>query len=172
MGAKLIQEMSKDLITILSTDSLELAYAKMVKNEIRHLPVLDQTGAIVGIISDRDLQRSLKSTISGAGEFRFESCEFNSSHRVSDYMSWPVKFVDQNESVKIACERMIAEKISAFLVTDKNLVKGIVTTEDMLKLLARLLNGPSKAGIRNSIDELITNPSIGYFAQSLANMGI
>lgn len=173
MGVKVLQEMSKNLITIESKDSLELAYAKMVKNEIRHLPVINHQGSIVGIISDRDLQRSLKSTVSGNGSFRFESCQFDPTHQVSDYMQWPVKSLDKNENIKLACERMISEKISALLITDQKSVIGILTTEDLLKLLSKLLNEPNnKPGIRNTVDELITNPSIGYWAQSLANIGI
>ena len=98
------QNMSKDLVTVRASDSLDLAYAKMVRHEIRHLPVLNEENQLVGLLSDRDLQRALKSTVSGTDSFKFESCEFDPTSKVFDYMSSPIQSVEEM-SLKIAAKK-------------------------------------------------------------------
>ena len=62
-------------------------------------------------------------------------------------MSWPVETVEMNAPVRQLAEGMIDEKISAFLVTKSGSdaeVVGIVTSEDLLRLLAKILKDESK----------------------------
>lgn len=171
MNSNVAEQMTSNLITVRSEDPLELAYAKMIKHEIRHLPVQDQNQKIVGIISDRDLQRALKSTVSGSGSFKVESCEFSPTHRVVDYMSWPVKYIATETSLRTAAQRMVNEKISALLVTDNDLVVGIITSDDLLKVLSDLLATP-KSSPTLTVAEFISNPRLGLLAQTISDMGI
>ncbi len=53
--------MSKGLIVARPEDSVVSAAQKMLNHGIRHLPVVDSTGKIVGIISMRDLLRFILS---------------------------------------------------------------------------------------------------------------
>ena len=145
-------EMVSPLISISTTDTLDVAYAKMAKFEIRHLPVVNEDGVLTGMISDRDLQRALKSEVKSENGMRTEFCDFDPQARVSDYMNWPVRTIDKDVSLKTVVNRMIAEKISSFLVTDKSEVIGIVTTEDLLKVLARLIDEPER-GIRDMVSD-------------------
>ena len=62
MSEKTFRVMSKKLITIKDTYSLESAYNVMQTHSIRHLPVLNDQDEVVGIISDRDLMRGVHST--------------------------------------------------------------------------------------------------------------
>ncbi len=115
--------MTCELVKASLEESLESAYQKMQTHRIRHLPVIDDTNRIVGIISDRDIYK-------GAA---------TSEGKVQDFMSWPVKTVSYDTDLRIVIRRMIAEKISAFLITYENRITGIVTSEDLLKLLHELL---------------------------------
>ena len=54
--------MSKKLITALLTDSLSKVASIMVEKWIRHLPVVDERGKVVGIISIRDVLRYIVSS--------------------------------------------------------------------------------------------------------------
>ncbi|MBS1962299.1 MAG: CBS domain-containing protein [Bdellovibrionales bacterium] len=138
------EEMSPDLITIGWNEPVERAFHRMRAKRIRHLPVLDEAGAIVGILSDRDVQRAMISSIErpSSQPLGDETIEFDPESRVRDYMTWPAKSVDRNCDLKEVTERMIAEKVSSFLITRGEATLGILTAEDLLKLLARLLADP------------------------------
>jgi CBS domain-containing protein len=165
--------MSKKLIVVSEDASLDAAYSLMKRHDIRHLPVVNDDGGVIGILSDRDLQRALKSHVSGIGLTRWESCEFDSSLIVSDYMTWPVKSVDLSAPLKSVVEMMIGEKISSILVSSSSGVVGIVTTIDLLRFLVELLGDDEKSW-KMSLENVFrrANFTFGAAAQSLANAGI
>ena len=171
METKLLANMTKNLITVGEESNLTEAYSLMIKNGIRHLPVTNQSGHITGMLSERDLQRAMKSDVQGEGYFRRESCEFNQDDRVMDYMSWPVKTVEHDTHLRIVTGKMIREKVSAYLVTDRGTIKGIITSEDLLKVLEGLLEEPG-SGLKLGLENLLLNPTIGQFAQTISNTGI
>jgi len=163
--------MSKKLITISEDASLDAAYAVMIKNGIRHLPVVNELSAVIGVLSDRDLQRALKSHVVGSGLARWESCEFNSEHVVADYMSWPVKTIDVGTPLKEVVENMIEERISSLIVSREGEVIGIVTTIDLLRMLADIL-GEEHHTWKKTLETIMLNPGLGVTAQTFANSGI
>ncbi len=55
------QLMSKNLVTIAPEDTVEKAATLMVDKKISRLPVLEESGKLVGIISRRDIMGSLYS---------------------------------------------------------------------------------------------------------------
>ncbi|MCX7978467.1 MAG: CBS domain-containing protein, partial [Bdellovibrionaceae bacterium] len=170
MDTSLTSTMSNNLITVSEGDDLNAAYALMVRRNIRHLPVTNEDGQITGILSERDLQRAMISRVSGHGSLRMESCEFPPEARVRDYMSWPVKTVSQDTPLKSVCDRMIKEKVSAYLVMNKAQVVGIVTSEDLLRVLHRLLDDEGSQ-LKLTLNELMQNPAIGQFANALSGVG-
>jgi CBS domain len=48
--------MSRDVVTIADTETCHGAIEQMCRRKVRHLPVLDGAGALVGIVTDRDLR--------------------------------------------------------------------------------------------------------------------
>lgn len=136
------QIMTKEISTIAYWELLEAAMDKMKADKIRHLPVVDERHQIIGIISDRDLQRAMnprRIDNGGATEWAEIEFRFDPNFQVKDFMSFPVMRVRQDSSVSYVAHRMMSEKVSAFLVVDEDVVVGIVTTDDMLKLLTSLL---------------------------------
>ena len=113
--------MTSRVFTITADRPVVEASRIMKEKNIRHLPVTNFMGKVIGILSDRDLQRAVNVLDSG---------------KVEDFMSWPVYVVSETTSVKRIAEEMIAQKVSAFLVEDLNgHLKGIITTDDLLRLL-------------------------------------
>ena len=51
--------MSENVITIEQNAPVSLAFELLLTNNIRHLPVISKGGALVGIITDRDLSEAL-----------------------------------------------------------------------------------------------------------------
>ena len=116
---------SKNLITISETASLAEAETLMSKNKIRHLPVTNQNSNIVGILSRTDFS-ALKHVEADTQKLKVKS-----------FMTSPALAIANKTSVKTLVDIMMAKKISSVLVTDNNTIVGIVTTEDLLKLLAQ-----------------------------------
>jgi CBS domain-containing protein len=166
-----LKVMTKDLILVGEDASLDVAFTLMKKNNVRHLPVTNSRGHVVGMISDRDLQRAMKSHVIGSGVAIWESCEFDPSTVVANYMSWPVKTVDVNSTLKSVTDSMVKEKLSCFLVTKDSQVMGILTTEDLLKYLAKIL-GEDHSTWKETLADVFSFEKTGAYAQALADVGI
>lgn len=140
------QYMTRNLVTIQSSGVLDEAFGLMQSNKIRHLPVVDELGDVVGILSDRDLQRAMLPEHDKDSP-REISFKFDPGFSVRDFMSWPVQTVTEETPILVVAQKMLEEKISAFLVEDSSgEVQGIITTDDLLRVLISLLEqGPSGA---------------------------
>ncbi len=129
--------MTDRLITIEASDYLKNAYKIMREKGIRHLPVMGATGKIVGLISDRDLKLAMSKLVDCDDDVYYQ---FETDEKVEDYMSRPVKFVQGIEPIENVAKKMLADKVSAFMVLDRELkVCGIVTTDDLLAYLVTIL---------------------------------
>lgn len=163
MKLKIENIMSTRLITIQNTEGLEAAYVKMKLNGIRHLPVIDSKNHVVGIISDRDIQRAMMSL--DAGDFAF-----NPDDTVEDYMNSQIKSVAQDFELLSVVQKMIDHQISAVLITQGANVVGIVTHEDLLLILADMLK--PKDNVVSQVQNWIYKTPVGEIAEKLASVGI
>lgn len=130
--------MTKKIITIQATAPIQNAHDLMKRHNIRHLPVVNQTGQLVGMLSDRDIQRAINVKLLNEVDTEMT---FDPHQIVEDFMNWPVQTVDEKTSVVELAKMMIAEKVSAFVVNAPNFyMKGIITTDDMLQYLIETIN--------------------------------
>ncbi len=126
--------MTVELKTVPAGTDLFTAYDIMKKLNIRHLPVLNDEKIVMGILSDRDVQRAMIITENGAVE---QSFRFRENDKVENYMSWPAITIPQQADVSQAAQMMIDKKISSLLVTnDQGEVRGILTVDDLLRYLS------------------------------------
>ena len=129
--------MTKHPTTIGYEDPIQKASELMLEHRFRHLPVTDQLGEVIGIISDRDIQRAMETRRHG-----IEVEMVIAPHRkVKDFMSWPPHSVTDDTALIEVVKFMIQEKVSAVLVNSKvtEKVRGIITTEDILKAFVKNL---------------------------------
>lgn len=130
--------MTKKIITVRVNSPIQAAYEDMKEHGIRHLPVIDMAGKLVGIISDRDMLRAANVRMVNEIE---QEMTFNPHHTVEDFMSWPVQTVSEKASVEDLAKMMIEQKVSAFIVNGPNqYIKGIITTDDLLEYLIEMLH--------------------------------
>ena len=147
--------MTKDLLTILSGTSLHQAATLMKAKQIRHLPVVNPAGEIVGIISKTDLKSVLGSELIPV-----------------DYvMSTPIMSIDQNAPLRTAIGKILHNKISSLLISDQseNAI-GIITTDDLLWYLAYRLEEPKEKHF--SFSSLFDLHTIGEAARQISLAGI
>ena len=125
MSESLKESVSKSVFSVNRSVRIADAAILMKERGVRHLSVTDDGGAIVGLLSARDLQRP-----------------HDTNAPVSDLMTWPIATADEGLSLREAAQRMIDEKTSALVVTGQsNAIAGIMTSDDMLKALVDLLGG-------------------------------
>ncbi len=161
---------SNDLITALWTETLDSAYQKMGMAHIRHLPVINDEGNIIGIISDRDFQRAMWVQ----SDDRFPKARFDAAATVQNFMSTPVEAIKSEAKLSDVARRMISKKISAFLVTKGENVIGIITHEDLLRALVNLIEARTDKDDRFDLDvaNLTYNSPVGFVVNSLNLAGI
>lgn len=137
--------MIQDLFTAHCDESLEGVYKTMLENRIRHLPVVNNEKKLVGVISERDLERAMISIVARdeAGR-RLEDCEFPKGQTASDYMTTDVVSLSQEAKITDAIRLMRRKKISSIICLNQGFVRGIMTTDDLLKLLEILLDESDK----------------------------
>ena len=162
---------SQNLIVVNWMERLENAYTRMNAIGVRHLPVVDDRGIIVGIVSDKDFYRAMQidqpSFVSG----KVAQPSFDPTSMVRDFMSWPVEAIDEDGSVAEAAKKMVDLKISALLVSRDSEVLGIVTSEDLLRILASEAEKPISHFTADITSTIYASP-IGTFVQKLADIGL
>lgn len=136
MKTNVKSQMTKSFKSVDWNSPLREAWKLMDENRIRHLPVIGSRGELAGILSDRDVRRAMDPS---APRFREDAV-------AADYMNWPVLTVEQNTPLAKAVRMMIEEKISALMVTRGPAVVGIITSEDMLRVLHDILLHEDKGG--------------------------
>ena len=171
MEKKVSECMSKRLITIHKAATMSSAYERMKKNGIRHLPVIDETKEIIGILSDRDVNRAVHSTINNTEGWRSEELNFGVDSIVADYMTWPIKSFDKSTPLQAVIKKMISEKISSFLISDAGRMVGIITSDDLLHVLDRII-GEQGEDSKLSLNDLLLNPLFTDTARLAAGAGI
>jgi CBS domain-containing protein/predicted CoA-binding protein len=60
-GAKVFERMTRNPVTVSAGDALKDALAKMERGKFRHLPLVDEEGKLIAILSDRDIRLILPS---------------------------------------------------------------------------------------------------------------
>ena len=148
----LIREvMTAPVVTVRPTDSVRAAIRTLYEHDVTAAPVLDETGRLVGIVSEMDLLR---------GEFdpdpratvRFRSGAPEPPPAVvSEVMTSAVTTVTETADVASLTDVMISRKIKSVPVVRGAEVVGIVSRRDLLGVLTR-----SDEAIRTDVVALLT----------------
>ena len=103
----------------------------------RHLPIVDTSGKIAGIITDRDLRLLTPSALAPVS-LDEQNRIFSETPITSAMTRSPITVVPDS-LVSYAIEQMQKNKIQCVLVEDKGKLSGIFTVTDVMKLAQRLL---------------------------------
>jgi len=126
--------MSKDVATLELNDKLRIADDVMKLGRIRHMPVLDDDRAIVGIVSQRDLFRGALARCLGYGEFAQQ--KILDQLVVKEVMSKDVVTINPFAPLQQAARIMLERKIGCVVVAEEGRLVGILTESDFVKLYA------------------------------------
>ena len=111
--------MSKDIIVGKITDNVLEISKKMKENDIGFIPIVDKDD-VVGVVTDRDI---VINSLANNGK---------NEDLIEDYMTKNVVFVDINESLENAIEKMKENKIKRIIVSNKGKMVGIISISDFI----------------------------------------
>jgi acetoin utilization protein AcuB len=125
--------MSREVVTLGDTETCHEAIDRMCRRKVRHLPVLDRDGALVGIVTDRDVRHRLfaPDVYRRIGEVPVSTLLRQAPIR--GVMSAPVRFIDAAADVAEAAERMRRDKVGCLPVVDGSRLVGMLTEIDVLR---------------------------------------
>ena len=128
--------MSQGIVTIDASASGQTAVEQMFRRKVRHLPVTESDGRLVGIVTDRDLRHHLFAQ----GAFERGDRDVDGvlrSVRVRDIMSSPVISVAPDDALEVAARLMVEDKIGSLPVVEGGRPIGIITETDLLRQICR-----------------------------------
>lgn len=124
--------MSVEVTTLDVNDNLEIADDVMRLGRIRHMPVLDADGSLVGILSQRDLFRSALARSLGYGEHAQR--KLLGSLFVKDVMSNDPLTTSPDTPLSDAARIFCDRKIGCLPVVEHEKLVGILTETDFVRL--------------------------------------
>jgi CBS domain-containing protein len=134
------QFMASPVTSLPSSARLLEAGLLLRAGRIRHIPIIDD-GQLVGILSDRDIQRCTPSMLT-----RVTADEYNGIFEntpVARVMTRDPQHISPDASLHEAAALLRAGKLGCLPVVENGLVVGIITKDDMLGALIRLLEDAS-----------------------------
>lgn len=132
--------MSKDLITAGPEMTIFEAQKLMVEKSIRHLPVIDGAGKLIGIVTDRDVRDSMPSTLLKKPDYDITLGKIG-NHPIGDIMTKNPMAIYAYYTLQDTLLVMQQRKVGALPVIDEEgYLKGILSTRDLLKAFVKIMN--------------------------------
>lgn len=134
------ERMATDLITVGPELSIFEAKEVMGEKNIRHLPVVDSEGKLLGIVSDRDMRDAMPSTLLKKPDYELTLNKIG-GYPVSDIMTSKPLTIYPYYTLQDTLLVMQKKKVGALPVVDEEgYLKGILSTRDLLKAFVSVLN--------------------------------
>ncbi|MHC5109980.1 MAG: CBS domain-containing protein [Planctomycetota bacterium] len=119
--------MTADPVTVREDAALRDAAQLMRQHQFRHLPVLDDAGRLIGIVTDRDIRQTV-----GFGEPLLENLG------VADVMTADPITIPVSATLDHAVQILSKHRFGALPVLNRKRLVGIITYVDVLQALAHV----------------------------------
>jgi CBS domain-containing protein len=142
--------MTSPAITVTPQAHCKDAAALLVRHRISALPVVDDAGRLVGLVSEADLL-----PLETAPDPRLQETPLRPRtgplpRQVDEVMSPEVYTVDEETDVGHVAQRMLEAGVKRFPVMHGNRVVGIISRHDLIRVLART-DEDVEAGVRRAL---------------------
>jgi acetoin utilization protein AcuB len=162
------ERMSTKPVTITADTPITDALRVMRQNQVRRLPVLDREGAMVGIVSEKDL---LYASPSPATSLSIHEMHYLLSRLlVSELMTTDVITVTPDTPVEEAARIMADHKIGGLPVIQEGKLVGIITETDVFTVLLEML-GAREKGLRLTVEIPERKGEIARITTAIARLG-
>lgn len=161
--------MTLNPVTVSPDDNIYKAKEIMKNEGVHRLPVLDENGTLVGLISDADIT-SASPDFSSKPSIH-EVAYLLSKLTVKDVMSSEVMTITPDTTVEEAARLMVDGEVSCLPVVEDGKLTGIITRTDHFKLLLELL-GARHYGVSVTFRVVDKPGTIAAITSELAKCGV
>ncbi len=131
--------MTPDPVVARTSDTIEHAIDEMRRLDEPTLPVVDEGGDLVGVVSARDILRKYAGRAAqGRVPKGSPERQMRANITVDGLMTTPVVEAPRDTTVEKLADLMIESRASSVVITDGGKPKGVVTKGDLIELIASL----------------------------------
>lgn len=149
--------MTSDPFTLGETNTIDDARSVMTEKHIRHIPITDKAGHLLGLVTQRDILKATAPDTAGSDD--------GSNKKLSDIMIQDISTVHPKDSVRQAAIYLQSHKYGCLPVVADDLLVGIITDSDFIDIAINLLEQAelaeeSSSMIDDSMDDDMDMPEI------------
>lgn len=135
--------MTSELVTVKANEPLPIIRAIFDKHKFHHLPVIGESGNLLGIISREDFHK-VAYVLSIDGDRGFDSLRKFEVLVAEDIMTKYPLHLDPDDTIGLAADIFLANKFHALPIVEDGKLVGMVTSHD---LLAYSFNSPVEENV-------------------------
>ncbi len=128
--------MTSDVTSLQDTDTMLDAAMIFARSSLRHLPVLHDS-TLVGVLTERDMKRFAPGLLSGVSSAQYN--ELMETTPLTKVMTKNPMTLGPDQDVSDAADIFASKRFGCLPVVEDGKLVGIVTTTDMLRLLAQMI---------------------------------
>ena len=160
--------MTPNPITASPKTNFNEALRLMQQNHIKHLPVVDAHGKLVGIVTQGDMLRAEPSPVTTLSVYEIAS--LLEKVTMEKIMTAPVLAVEEACSITNAARFMLEHEIDSLPVVREGQLVGIITDTDIFKTFVEITGG-TQSGSRIEARMPDQKGQLAPFIQALSNAG-
>jgi acetoin utilization protein AcuB len=162
------ERMTPNPVTVTPDTTVPEALRLLREKKIRRLPVLDQRGNLVGIVSDKDLLHASPSPATTLAVW--EIPELLAKIKIEKVMSRNLVTVSLDTPLEEAARNMADQRIGGMPVLDGEKLVGIITETDLFKALLGLLGG-RRRGVRLTVSVRGAKGTLAKISNAIFSVG-
>ena len=129
--------MHTEVVTLRPTDTLDVADDIMALGRIRHLPVVDESQKLIGLVSRKDVVRASVTSVLHWGPSKEH--HWLGTIPVGEVMTKVVTAINPDRDLIEAIDKMVGGKFGCLPVVENGVLVGLITETDCLLALRSLL---------------------------------
>lgn len=162
------ERMSTQPVTIPADTPITEALRVMRQHHVRRLPVLNEEGRLIGIVSEKDLLYASPSPATSLSIY--EMHYLLSQLKVTEVMTASVITVPPDTPLEEAARIMADHKIGGLPVVEGDRLVGIITETDIFEVFLELLGGRMK-GLRLTLEIPERKGEMARLTTAIARLG-
>ena len=166
---RVVDLMTRDVITVTRETPVLEALKIMQTHDFRRIPVVDEDGHPVGVVSQRAIEK-LKPH-SGLPAL-WQAGPWATKHTVAEVMNKKLVTVKPDDTVELATHKAQAARVGTLLVVEDYKIVGVVTTNDIFYKVVNPTLGIGEPGSRVVVVGGGTGPNAEIIIKAINKLGV
>jgi acetoin utilization protein AcuB len=142
------ERMTKHVLTVHPNTPVEEALRRMRAEKVRRFPVVDNSGSLVGLVSERDLLYAAPSSATSLSVYELHY--LYSRIQVDQVMTRDAVTVGRDDPIEEAARLMVDHRVGGLPVMHEGDLVGMITETDIFKAFMEML-GARDPGVRVTV---------------------